>query len=92
MILSEVPQTLSTETTSVLADHYYGHDGWGGPPPFFFLIPIAIWVTVIAVVIVTRRRFRGHTGVGTLRDSFARGEIDETEYRTRLAVLKETRR
>lgn len=90
MNLYDIPQTVNTETTAALADNYYVHDGWSGPP-FFVFVPIAIWLTIIAVVIVARRRSHGRQGVGTLRDSFARGEIDEAEYRTRLAVLKETR-
>lgn len=90
MNILEIPQTMSTETATLLADHYV-HDGWNGPP-FFFLIPIAIWITIIAAVIVGRRRFRAASGIGTLRDSFARGEIDEAEYRARLDVLKQPRR
>jgi putative membrane protein len=74
--------------TTFLAEHY--HEGWH-PWPFFWLIPVLIWATIITVVIVVRRRCRGHRGVWTLRDAFARGEVTEEQYRERLAVLRETR-
>lgn len=93
-----------TATTEVLANgpHY---DGWGGPGPFFFIIPL-LWFLLFATVVllIARRARRGprggwggpwsaHAAAGTdpvtlLGTRFARGEIDEAEYRSRLAVLR----
>lgn len=85
--------TLSAQTSLILAEHVDGRYGPGwGPGPWFVLVPIAFWVTVIVLVLLTRRRWRGRHGESTLRDVFARGEITEAEYRSRLAVLRETRR
>ena len=49
---------------------------------------------MIVLFFVGRRRawWRGRPGEGTLADVFARGEIDEAEYRTRLDVLRGTRK
>ena len=78
----------SPETLTFLADHYDG--GWH-PWPFFWVFPLAFWLSIVTIVFLTRRaRWRDH-GIGTLRSSFARGEIDEDEYLTRLAVLRRTR-
>jgi putative membrane protein len=38
------------------------------------------------------RAYRGNHGIRTLRDAYAKGEVNEAEYRERLAVLRETRR
>jgi putative membrane protein len=69
----------------VLATH---HDHWFP----FFLIPlffIGFWVFVILTL---GRRWRHHpgyrTGESVLADRFARGEIDEQEYRQRGATLR----
>ncbi|WP_280343002.1 hypothetical protein [Nocardia neocaledoniensis] len=79
----------SASTLTLLADHYDG--GWH-PWPFFWIFPLLFWVTVLAVLFFARRRCadRG-SGLAALRDGFARGEISEAEYRTRLAVLTEPR-
>ena len=79
--------------STVLADHYddFHHAGWF-PWPIFLIIPLIFWATFVFFAVTGRRRFRGRTGESTLRDTYAKGEIDETEYRTRLAVLRETRR
>lgn len=93
---------MRTATTAVLAEAPYA--GWGGPGPFFFVIPL-LWFLLFAtvVVLVARRARRGprgpwgpwaaHQGAGAdpvtlLGVRFARGEIDEAEYRSRLAVLR----
>ena len=39
-----------------------------------------------------RPRWRGRQGERTLRDTYAKGEVSEAEYRERLAVLREIRR
>ncbi|WP_281180866.1 hypothetical protein [Nocardia lijiangensis] len=36
--------------------------------------------------------FRRHSGIGALRDAFARGEITEAQNREQFAVLRETGR
>lgn len=71
-------------------DGYHGHDGpWF---PFFPLAPIffiALWILVFRTV--GRRRWRhlsGHSGESVLAERFARGEIDEPEYRQRRAALR----
>jgi putative membrane protein len=78
--------------------------GWGwGPGPWFLLFPL-FWLGVIALffTIGARRRRqywseggwgpqRGASGArGVLAERFARGEIDEAEYRARLEVLLAT--
>lgn len=85
------PETIAFLADYYNADHYNDHNGWF-PWPLFLLIPLVFWATFVFFGIGARRRWHGRSGEGTLRDSFARGEITETEYRARLAVLKETRR
>ena len=62
------------------------HDGpWF---PIFPLVFIAIWLVVI---VTFRRRWRHaprHTGQSVLAERYARGEIDEVEYRMRREVLR----
>jgi putative membrane protein len=71
------------------ADHWRHHgDGWF---PFFPLVFIAIW---IVVVVSFRRRWRRgwayrHTGESILAERYARGEIDEAEFRGRRKVLRD---
>ncbi|WP_280306648.1 hypothetical protein [Nocardia neocaledoniensis] len=80
----------TTTTLTLLADHYDG--GWH-PFPFFWIFPLLFWITVVALIFLARRRY-AHRGGGieALRTGFARGEISETEYRSRLAVLTEPRK
>jgi putative membrane protein len=82
---------IAPTATTFLADtaERYGHHG---PGPWFILIPIAFWTLVIVGLVLLWRRRVGRHGEGTLRDTYAKGEVDETEYRQRLAVLRETRR
>lgn len=70
----------------------YGH-GW------FFLFPL-FWILLIGFFIFFSRRMYWHHRVqgdptsaeGVLRERYARGEIDETEYRQRLEVLRANRK
>jgi putative membrane protein len=62
--------------------------GW--PGPWFLLVPLLFWAGL--VLLLMRRRRQGRRGESTLADGFARGEMSAAEYRTRLAVLRETRR
>lgn len=75
---------------------WYGHgmDGWGWALMMFGTL--LFWGLVIALVVVLvrsvpgRGRAEGPTGPTpqqVLADRFARGEIDEEEYRARLRVL-----
>jgi putative membrane protein len=91
-----------TATTEVLANG--PHYGWGGPGPFFFIFPLLWFLLFATVVFLIARRARrgprggwggpwaAHTAgadpVTLLGNRFARGEIDEAEYRSRLAVLR----
>jgi len=70
--------------TLAIAAHAWGY----GPGPFWFF-PI-FWFLVIGLLIFTfKRRQHGPTSAeGVLRERFARGEIDDTEYRQRLEVLR----
>ncbi|QIS08393.1 hypothetical protein [Nocardia arthritidis] len=65
--------------------------GWH-PWPYFWIFPLLFWTTFIVLAVVLRRRFyRRTSGIGALRTAFARGEISEDEYRSRLTVLREKR-
>jgi putative membrane protein len=69
------------------------HDG--GFSPWFLLFPL-FWILVIGLFIfIGRRTWRSNRrwaatqgGEGVLRERYARGEINETEYRERLQVLR----
>jgi putative membrane protein len=74
------------------------HGPWldgGAFSPWFLLFPL-FWVLVIGLIIFAARRTwrRNHQwdvargGESVLRERYARGEIDETEYRERLEVLR----
>ncbi|WP_156425652.1 MULTISPECIES: SHOCT domain-containing protein [unclassified Mycobacterium] len=87
MNINEIAPT----ATTFLAEHggrFADHD-WN---PWFLLIPLTFWTLVIIGIVYVARRFRGSHGIRTLRDSYAKGEVTEAEYRERLAVLRETRR
>ena len=79
--------------STVLAahDHWAGHAG-----PWWPIIPI-LWVALIFGFIFFLRRTgcgRGHhrsAGESVLGERYARGEIDEREYRERLDVLRTVR-
>ncbi|QBS42594.1 hypothetical protein DMB37_23300 [Nocardia sp. CS682] len=56
----------------------------------FWIVPLLFWIVVLTVALLARRLFSGlGGGVGMLRTAFARGEITEDEYRSRLAVVRE---
>ncbi|XAS68030.1 SHOCT domain-containing protein [Micrococcaceae bacterium Sec5.7] len=73
------------------------HGPWNGDgfSPWFLLFPL-FWILVIGLFIFIGRRTwrRNHVwaaargGESVLRERYARGEIDETEYRQRLDVLR----
>lgn len=69
---------------------YMPGQAWGGPG-WFVLIPF-FWILLIGLCIFAGRRYRLRhspaSAEGVLRERYARGEIDETEYRQRLEVLR----
>lgn len=80
-------------SATALYTHPGYHAGWG--PGFWFLIPLTFWL-IIGLLLFTGWR-RGRWGYRSrpedaLGEAFARGEIDEEQYRQRLAVIRETRR
>lgn len=76
-------------TTAQTAGHaaYWGHGGFG----WWFIFPL-FWILLIALFVFGRRR--GHqaehrrAAEGVLRERYARGDVDETEFRQRLEVLR----
>jgi putative membrane protein len=60
--------------------------------PWFLVARLVFLILVVGAVWLIVRTWRGHQAIRTLRDAYARGEVNEAEYRERLAVLKETRR
>jgi putative membrane protein len=82
---------ITPTTTTLLADEYerWGHHGFS---PWFLVARLVVLVLVIGTIIYFARRWRGRGGERTLRDAYAKGEVNEAEYRERLAVLRETRR
>lgn len=82
------------------AGNHAGHlaGSWAGP--WFLLIPL-FWILVLILLFALARRFwwrrnvaemQGAGAESVLRERYARGEIDETEYRQRLDVLKSDRK
>ncbi|MGX9788504.1 hypothetical protein [Mycobacterium sp. MMS18-G62] len=82
---------IAPTATTFLADdnQRWGHYGWH---PWFFVARLVFLVLIIAGIWLIVRARRGVHGIRTLRDAYAKGEVNEAEYRERLAVLKETRR
>jgi putative membrane protein len=78
-------------TTTFLAEE---GERWGrhGFHPWFLVARLVFLALVIAAVWLFVRARRGVHGIRTLRDAYAKGEVNEAEYRERLAVLRETRR
>jgi len=93
-------------TLSTLATHPGAYGGWG-PGPWLLLIPL-FWIGVVVAVVAfaaSRRRRWAAAGYGppwagsptrsatsVLAERYARGEIDEAEYRARLETLTATER
>jgi putative membrane protein len=83
--------SLATVTSeAVLATHQWHHDGdWFPWFPFVPLFFIGVWVVLFTFVIRRRWRFApGQSAEEVLAERYARGEIDETEYRQRRSVLR----
>jgi putative membrane protein len=82
---------ITPTATTFLADEYerWGHHAFS---PWFLLIRLVVFILIIGAIVYFARRWRGRQGERTLRDAYAKGEVNEAEYRERLAVLRETRR
>lgn len=70
------------------------HGHWGnGPAQWWPIIPLLFWTTVaVAIVFWVRRRGgwrRSPSAEDVISERYARGEVDEPEYRERLTVLRE---
>ncbi|MCW3494716.1 SHOCT domain-containing protein [Microbacterium sp. SSM24] len=90
----------ATLATALVATHFAGPWGFG----WWFLIPlfwILLFVVIFAIFGRRWRRAAAENGYGpygrrsparqaetTLAERFAKGDIDETEYRARLEVLR----
>ena len=83
-------EVTSTATTFLADGHErWGHHAWS---PWFLVARLVFLALVITAIWLIVRARRGVHGIRTLRDAYARGEVNEAEYRERLAVLRETRR
>lgn len=85
--------TTSIIPTAVVLSEPWHRDGggpWGLIFPLAWLLVIAALVTA-AVILFRRNRQHGplYAGEARLSERFAAGEVDEQEYRERLAVLRE---
>ena len=80
---------ITPTATTFLADEYerWGHHAWS---PWFLVVRLVVLVLVVGAIVYFARRWRGREGERT--DAYAKGEVNEAEYRERLAVLRETRR
>ena len=92
---SSLATAFAVQSAQLLADPT-AHGPWGtGFWPRFLLFPL-FWILVIGLFIFFARRTwrRNHEwatargGESVLRERYARGEIDETEYHQRLDVLR----
>ena len=94
-----------TAVAAVTAQHV-GHWGGAPFWPFFLFFPLMFLLIVglIISLVVRRRRFgaygppwaqgamsAGRSAERVLAERFAEGDIDETEYRARLEVLRANR-
>jgi len=79
----------------MLSTQLLAHDTWDGPGPWWPLFPL-FWIAFFVLVFGVFGRFgrrrwhRGsYAGESRLAERYAACEIDESEYRERLAVLRE---
>jgi putative membrane protein len=76
-------------TTLADSDHWDGPGAWWPVIPLLWFLVVAGIVTAVVVTGRRRARFGGiRSGEARLAERFADGDIDEQEYRDRLAVLK----
>jgi putative membrane protein len=97
LIASGITSSVAAAAPAVVAHPY----GAGGGPGWWIVFPILWFLLIATVVFLIARRARRHGppwaragsgGIDALGERYARGEIDEAEYRHRLAVLREDRR
>lgn len=83
-------------------DGWIGHDGWGwGGWALMGVAMIVFWAVVLTLMVLAIRYLISARGSGTFRQAdsatppegvlaqrYARGEIDDDEYRQRIAVLR----
>ena len=80
----------ATLATALVATHFAGPWGFGW---WFLLIPL-FWILLFALIFgIFGRRWRRRNSPSrqaevTLAERYAKGDIDETEYRARLEVLR----
>jgi len=84
---------------------WYGSNGWGwGGWILMTVVMVLFWAAVITAVVLAIRYVASPRGTAAgppsswqpraqdlLSERFARGEIDDDEYRQRLALLREPR-
>jgi putative membrane protein len=89
---------LTAATGAIAATSLVAQGPWNdgrGPGWWILLVPL-FWILVIgfAVFLIRRTMWRNRRqesvlgAEGVLRERYARGEIDETEFRQRLEVLR----
>ena len=82
-------EIMPTATTFLAEEgERWGRHGWH---QWFLVARLVFLALVITAVWLILRARRGIHGIRTLRDAYAKGEVNEAEYRERLAVLRETR-
>jgi uncharacterized membrane protein len=75
-------------TASLASTGWHEGRGWDGPPwPTFFLVPLLLVAVVFVGLLVPRGR-RPFSAVDIVAERYAKGEIDEAEYRRRIAELR----
>ncbi|MDA5095779.1 SHOCT domain-containing protein [Aliiroseovarius sp. KMU-50] len=76
----------------------YGHMGWGGGFGMLGgLMMLVFWGVIIALIVIAVRWFADNSSgrskssdaMDTLKSRFAKGEIDEDEFRKRKAALED---
>ncbi|HEV2069077.1 MAG TPA: SHOCT domain-containing protein [Acidimicrobiales bacterium] len=76
-------------TALLLAYHHGpGHEGWFPFFPLFPLLFLALLLTVFVLVGRRRRPWDRRSAASVLAERYARGEIDDSEYRRRRSVLR----
>jgi len=88
MSIYEITPTATTFLANE-GERWGHHVGWS---PWFLVARLVFLILVVVAIWLIVRYWRGNHGVRTLRDAYAKGEVNEAEYRERLAVLRETRR
>ena len=90
--MSAITTLAASPSTVQLADN----DHWDGPGAWWPIFPITwllIFGAIITTIVVLRRRqwarYGMRSGEARLAERYANGEIDEQEYKNRLAVLKD---